>query len=312
MKFFISIKLLFCYIYLVAAISGTKKKRKSAGLIFQRSSFTTSFCSLLGCKDGRGYTSSNDGECYSVNRCTKCKMTNLSESLIAYCSVIPTIQSELTIFQGYLKISKSGLEILNSDIFTDEDSNISENDEPKTDDSEDSQEDDYDNDESDEEVIHTDDTNFSEKKNTSKSTSNLNKELGVYSLLELVSQMAESEFEEENHNTSNLQKSNKLHSKGLFSKVFGKKKKNKPEKNQATQFKKTNRFSFNLNSLKNKFRDKNKNGSGRLNLSHKEFGESGMNIQQKLNNAQISKGTTIELEATGSALTERLSKCTVS
>ncbi|KAL3128065.1 putative signal peptide-containing protein [Cryptosporidium hominis] len=315
MKFFVSIKLLFCCIYLVAAINGTKRKRKSIGLTFQKSSYTNSFCSLLGCKDGRGYAGSGDGECYSVTRCTKCKTTNASESSIAYCSVIPAIQSEVTVFQGFLKASKSGQEILSSSVFMDENSDMSENDEQKTDDSEGSQ--DYDDNDDDDDDDDDDDGDSDREdaaginrsysnKHISTSTSNL-KVKSEYSLLELVSQMTESESEEENENLSNLPKSNKSRSKSLLGRIFSRKKKNKPDENQATQFKKTNRFSFNLNSLKNKFRDKN--GSNKLNLSSKESDKSTVN--QKLKSAQISKGTTIEWEASGSILSERLNKCTV-
>ncbi|TRY51442.1 Uncharacterized protein CTYZ_00003330 [Cryptosporidium tyzzeri] len=314
MKFFVSIKLLFCCIYLVAAINGTKRKRKSLGLVFQKSSYTDSLCSLLGCKDGRGYVGSGDGECYSVTRCTKCKTTDVSESSIAYCSAIPTIQNELTVFQGFLKASNSGQEILDSGVFVDENSDMSENDEQKTDDSEGSQDyDDNDDDDDDDDDDDSDRENAAginrsyPNKQISTSTSNLKGE-SEYSLLELVSQMTESESEEENENLGNLPKSNKSRSKGLIGRIFSKKKKNKPDKNQATQFKKTNRFSFNLNSLKNKFRDKN--GPNKLNLSSKELDKSTVN--QKLKSAQISKGTTIEWEASGSVLNERLNKCTVS
>ncbi|OII75331.1 uncharacterized protein cubi_01852 [Cryptosporidium ubiquitum] len=310
MKFFVGIKLFFCCIYLVAAINGTKKKRKSIGLTFRKSEYTQSFCSSLGCKDGRGYTSSNEGECYSVNRCTKCKTTNKSESSMAYCSVIPTILNEITIFQGYLKISKNGLEILKSGMFANGDSYISEDDESKTDESENSQEEDEDDEEDDkEEVIHKSDTNFPAKKSISTSVSSSFSGSVGYSLLQLVSQMSESEFEEGNESNNITTKSNKSRSKSLLSRVFGKKKKNLPDTNQATQFKKTNKFSFSLNNFKNKFR--NKNGLVKFNSPTKGIKKNEINPQEKMNSAHISKGTTIELEATGRVLTERLNTCTV-
>ncbi|POM84721.1 putative integral membrane protein [Cryptosporidium meleagridis] len=279
---------------------------------FFKSSYTDSFCSLLGCKDGRGYTGSGDGECFSVTRCTKCKTASAFESSMAYCSVIPTIKGEITLFQGFLKASKSGKEILNSSTYIDESQETSESNEQKTEDSEGSQDYDYNDDEDDDESDESDgegaagtNRNYSNE-NISMSTSNL-KGGSEFSLLELVSQMTESESDEENENLNNLTKSNKSRSKGLFSKIFSRKKKRKPEESQATQFKKTNRFSFNLNSLKNKFRDKN--GSNKLNLSSKYSDKSTVN--QKLKSAQISKGTTIEWEASGSVLSERLNKCTV-
>lgn len=315
MKLFVITKLLFYFPIITAAINGTKKKRKSAGLIFSRLEYSKSICMQLGCKDGMGYTGTGEDECYSVSRCLKCKVTSASFHS-QYCSEIPTLQGELTIFQGSFINTGTGVENLKQISSNNDYSDLSEDDNFKTGDSGSSQEvDDEVDDEAGDDVDESDTndnssyyTNEKEKLAVSSSTKS---SMNGYSLLELVSQMTESEVEEDVGGINNKANNNTKRSKGLLSRIFSKKKKSNPyNKTQAATFKKASRFSFNMNNFKNKFR--NKSGTNKMDSGSEEINTIETAKETRVSTAKISKGNTLELKPNGHLMSERLNKCIVS
>lgn len=307
MKIFVIIKLLFYFFNISAAINGTKTKRKLAGLILGRSQYSKDICAQLGCKDGMGYIGTNEDECYSVNRCLKCSKTG-AKSKLHFCSAIPTLQNELTVFQGTLKPDESSIKTLKLTNSQSDDSDLSDDDNFKTGNSESSQEEE-DDDEVDEEYASGDQSGYIDEQGNSAASLNISVSNG-YSLLELVSQMTESEVEDVEV-VNNKAKSNKQHSKGLLSRIFGKKKKtNADDTTQAAKFKKASKLSFNMNNFKNKFR--NKSRTNKVDSGSEEANTVETTKETGISTVKISKGTTLEWKPSGRLLSDRLNKCIVS
>ncbi|KAJ1607996.1 putative signal peptide-containing protein and acidic stretch [Cryptosporidium canis] len=306
MRVLVTVKLLFCIINLSVAINGTKRKRKSLGLTFQKLANSKSLCQQLSCKDGMGYTGSDPGECFMVSRCIKCRKTNIDES-DSYCSAIQNLEGEVTIFSGSLKLTTRGIETLKSNKFTN-DSETSEDENFQTGESGSSQEDE------DEEDDDTDEENSSEyhvgPSNGANNSVGYSGKFGAtgHSLLELVSQMTESEFNEDHKTINNKDKSSKPRSKGLLNVLFGKrKKKNIDSEDQAATFRKSNRFSFNLKNLKSRLLN---NGLNKASFDSNGTKKNKMPLETETITTRISKGTILEWEVKGHLLTERLNKCT--
>ncbi|KAJ1610473.1 putative signal peptide-containing protein and acidic stretch [Cryptosporidium canis] len=306
MRVIVTVKLLFCIINLSVAINGTKRKRKSLGLTFQKLANSRSLCQQLSCKDGMGYTGSDSGECFMVSRCKKCRKTSFEESN-SFCSTIPNIQGEIAIFSGSLKLTTRGIETLKSNKFTN-DSETSEDDNFQTGESGSSQEDEEDEDDD------ADEENSSEyhvaRSNVASSSVGYSGKFGTtgHSLLELVSQMTESEFEEDHKTINNKEKSNKPRSKGLLNVLFGKrKKKNIDSEDQAATFRKSSGLSFSLKNLKSRLLN---NGLNKASSDSDGTKKNKMSLETETITTRISKGTILEWEAKGHLLTERLNKCT--
>ncbi|KAH8740034.1 hypothetical protein FG386_000861 [Cryptosporidium ryanae] len=293
MKRFIFFPVFIAYVNLVIALSNTKSKRRSQGLIFRSTFEYKEQCTSLGCVTGKGYIGTLRGDCFSVKRCNGCSKTQYLGSAMSYCSEIPPFKSEVTIFSGFLE-SLTSLDTSSLESETNEDINEEEK---EASDIEESEDDDDDDDGT--MIIQTKkEKNEKTDKRTSISSSEVFFSSG--SLLQLYSQISESsEIEDTNSNNGKQENKKKIRKgiKGIFNRIFSKKKK----KNNLNEVNKTGDF-VKKNIKFNKILKKKE-----LNLK-KKLNEG---ISDKIKREFVRKDEVVEFILNGDEMNKRISSCSI-
>ncbi|KAH7647486.1 hypothetical protein FG379_000702 [Cryptosporidium bovis] len=310
MKGFILLLVFVTYVDLVIALSNIKSKRRSQGLVFRSTFESSEVCISLGCGSGKGYVGTKGGDCFSVKRCNKCSTTQYFSSAFSYCSTIPSLNSELTIFYGSLN-SLTSFEVSNfesetSEEIGDEGKEVSDIDESDDDDDDD---DDDDNDDNHKEDMLSEQITKGKNERVAKKMSISSSEVfSSSSFLQLYSQVSESsEIDDANSDigrNKGKENDNKKYSKrikGIFSRMFSKKNKDKQndDLNGFSQAESTVKKNLTLKKL---FKKKNK-------VTAKKKYEG---ISSKLKQVFVRKNELVEFNLKGDEIYKRIPLCPVS
>ncbi|KAK6588788.1 hypothetical protein RS030_2233 [Cryptosporidium xiaoi] len=306
MRRFIILLVFVTYVDLVIALSNIKSKRRSQGLVFRSTFESTELCISLGCGSGKGYVGTKGGDCFSVKRCNKCSTTQYFSSAFSYCSTIPSLNSELTIFYGSLNsltsFDVSSFESETSEEIGDEEKEASDIDESDDDD-------DDDNDDNHKDDMLSEQTTKGKSEKVAKKMSISSSEVfSSSSFLQLYSQVSESSEIDDadsdivrNKGKKNANKNYGKRIKGMFGRMFSKKNKNKKndDLNVLSQAESTVKKGMTLKKL---FKKKNK-------VTAKKKYEG---ISSKLKQVFVRKNELVEFNFKGDEIYKRVPLCPVS
>ncbi|KAF7457293.1 putative integral membrane protein [Cryptosporidium felis] len=300
MRIFIGFLLLIYCIGPAVTLNGIKRRRASLGMVFKKTTISEARCSLLQCKEGGSYAGTGPGECFTVVRCQNCKTSFFSASL---CSTITAVQSEVTLFQGNFQISHDRMGLFdNKGGSVDSGSELADTEDfSESTDLEPSEEDEGNGEKS----GISENSNIKESEGDSSSSSTSYGDKMSYSLLELFSQVDESEIEEnEGTETKGTVKPRR---KG-FMKRFINIGKNKADDdhNKVATIKKTNKLSFKIAKMFNKFHSKKDKNEPKSDSKVNELTD----LSLKMSGNEMRKGMAIELKLNGKEIKDRTNACT--